>query len=438
MYFIELEKKLQEREKDGQPIRVGVAGTGFVGRALINQIQLMKGIRVSAVANRNADKAARVLKETPSPGSFTFCERGEDLKQAVEAGKIGVVENPLHLAAIDLDIVIDCMGDPQLGALLSLSCIDSGKHFIAAPEMDATIGPILQYYAQKKGVVYTGTEGDEPGVIMGLYHYVSLLGLDIVAAGKFKGFYDPRSNPQSIKPWADKFKQNPWRIASFADGSKMNMEMAILANATGLVPDVQGMHCPTTSLEKVPQVLSTRDQGGILERKGVVEVVLEVRPSGGVFVVASTKHPQIKKDLEYLKMGQGPNYLFYRPYHLCGMEIGVSILRAVLSQSATIAPKGAPVAEVIAVAKRDLNVDEELDSIGGYTSYGLLDRSDVVKRLGLLPLGLASECRLIRPIKGGEPIPLDSVIFRDRSLLYELWNLQRRIFHGDDGFKNDG
>lgn len=428
MLLLDLGARLTQREKNGQPIRVGIAGTGFVGRALINQIQFMKGITIFGVANRREKKAARVLKDSPSSPTYQFCKTVRELEEVIRSKKIGIVEDPLQLAAVDLDIVIDCTGDPQLGAQLSLSCIDSGKHFIAAPEMDATVGPILHYLAQKKGVVYSGTQGDEPGVTMGLYQYVSLLGWEIVAAGKFKDYYNPFSNPQSVKPWADKYQQNPWMIASFADGSKMNMEMAILANATGLVPDVRGMHCPTSSLEKVAEIMATQEQGGILKKKGVVEVIQGVEPSGGVFVVATLKHPQLIKDLAYLKMGPGPNYLFYRPYHLCGMEMGLSILQAVLCQMATIAPQGAPVAQVITMAKRDLKIHEQLDSVGGYTNYGLVDRSEVVHHLDFLPLGLAKGCYLTRPIKAGEPITLDSVVGQEDSVLFRLWCLQKEIF----------
>jgi len=216
-------------------------------------------------------------------------------------------------------------------------------------------------------------------------------------------------------------------ISSFADGTKMNMEMAILANATWLIPDIRGMHCPQATLDTVVKVLNTRGQGGILNSTGVVEVVQSVEPSGGVFVVATTSNPQIRKDLKYLKMGEGPNYLFYRPYHLCAIEMGFSIIRALLHKEATIAPNGDAVAEVIACAKRDLKPGEVLDDIGGYSFYGLIDHKKTVREQRLLPVGLAPKSRVVRPIKVNHPVILDDVEIDQNTVLWKLWQQSNEI-----------
>lgn len=421
-----LQQMLIKREMHQQPIRVGIAGAGFLGRGLINQLTMMKGIKITAVANRNLEKTALILERNNL--SFKFCSTLKDLIQVMDEGRMGITSNPLCLPFTHLNIIIDCTGDPKLGALLALLSIENNKHFIAAPEMDATIGPLLQEKAKKKGVVYSGAFGDEPGVIMDLYSFVCLLGLRVLAAGKFKGYYNPSANPNTVKPWAEEYDQNPFMIASFADGSKMNIEMTLLSNATGLFPDVRGMHCPPSSLSEVTTVLTTKENGGILHSTGVVEVVLDVKPEGGVFVIATTDHPQLKKDLEYLKMGPGPNYLFYRPYHLCGVEMGLSIIQAALFHKATIAPKGSPVSQVIAIAKRDLEAKEELDPIGGYTYYGLMDHSALIYDKELLPLALAEGSQIIKPIKKGEPIPLHAVKIEEDSILYKLWLQQRYYF----------
>lgn len=420
--------ELKQRARDNRPVRVAVAGTGFIGHGLINQLGLMRGMQVVAVANRSARKAEKVLARLVPPVSYCFCKKRAEMKEAVSKGQIAVVGDLLLLAAADVDIICDCTGNPQAGAELALAAIASGKHYIAGPEMDTVVGPLLNYMARDKGVVYSGAGGDEPGVVMDLYRYVSLLGFEIIAAGKFKGYYDYRSTPRSVKPWADKFGQNPYMIASFADGTKMNIEMAQLANATGLVPAVRGMHCPRATLDGVARVLSLREQGGILDITGVVEVVLGVEPSGGVYVVATTSHPRVAADLKYVKMGDGPNYLFYRPYHLCAVEMGISVARAVVCGEATIKPMGPPVAEVIAVAKRDLKTGELLDNIGGYTFFGVIEKAPVAREQGLLPVALAAGARVVRPVKTGEPLAINDVEFSRESVLWKLRERQEEIF----------
>lgn len=424
----QLIKDLRHREACNNPIKVAVAGTGFIGRGLINQIGLMKGIRVTAVANRNPEKALGVLAQSGISLKYRLCKGQDDLNEAVRNGETGVVADPLLLTSAEVDIVCDCTGDPETGAALALSAIEHGRHFIANPETDATVGPLLKYLAEQKGLVYSGAEGDEPGVIMNLFRYVSLLGLDVVAAGKFKRYHNPFATPSSVKPWADKFEQNPNMLASFADGTKMSIEMALVANATGLVPEVRGMHCPRATLDTVARVLSLKEQGGVLHSTGVVEVVLDVEPSGGIFVVATTSNPQVVKDLQYLKMGDGPNYLFYRPYHLCAVEMAFSVIRAVLANESTIAPIGAPVADVLAVAKRDLKPGEVLDCIGGHTFYGLIDKAQAVKEHHLLPVGMAQGARILKPVRVNEPISRKDVEAGYGSVLWKLKEEQDRLF----------
>ena len=416
-----LREELAAREKAKNPVKIGVAGAGFLGRGLVNQISRMEGLRVVALAARRPEQAEAVLRQTGKTVKYRRCHDLESLQKAIGRGEVGVVTDPLLLAAADLDIVVDCTGDPETGAALGCATIKAGRHFIANPETDATAGAALKVLADQAGVVYSGADGDEPGVIMNLYHYVSLLGLEIVAAGKCKGYLNHFATPATVKEWAARFGQNPYKIASFADGTKMNIEMAIVANATGLLPDTRGMNCPRGTLEEVVRLMQKREDGGVLSRTGVVEVVLGAEPSGAVFVVAAVTHPQIRKDLQYLKMGDGPNYLFYRPYHLCGIELGIAVARAVLAHEATIAPAGPPVAEVLAVAKRDLRPGEVLDQIGGYTFYGLIDRAAVVRRENLLPVGLAPGARVIRPVKAGHPLTMDDVELKPGSILRELY-----------------
>ncbi len=421
MLFNQVERELAYREKNNEAIKVGIAGTGFIGRGLINQIELIKGIRLTAVANRNLEKALTVIKQAGYKDSeIAVCRNETEIKNATSYHKITVFSDMQHLPLTEADVIVDCTGDPKPGAILAKSALDYRINYIAAPEMDSVAGPALKRIADDKGVVYSGADGDEPGVTIGLFRYVSMLGFKVVAAGKFKSFYNPHANPDTVKPWADKYAQNPYMIASFADGTKMNIEMAILANASGLVPDKRGMHCPEGTLNTVSEILNTKEQGGILSSTGVVEVVLNVEPSGGVFVVASTTNRQIMRDLQYLKMGRGPNYLFYRPYHLCSIEMVITIIRASIHGEATIAPQKR-VAGVLTAAKKDLKPGDILDNIGGYSFYGQIEKEHIIREQGLLPVALAPGVRIVKHKKQNDPVTIKDVEIDTDSLLYRFW-----------------
>jgi predicted homoserine dehydrogenase-like protein len=421
MNFNQVEDELGRREKSNDLIRVGIAGTGFIGRGLVNQVGLLKGIKLSCVANRNLEKALRVLKDAGIPAAgIACCETVSKIKEAVAGGKVAVLKDIQMLVEAEPDIIVDCTGDPQAGAALAVSVLEQGIDFVAAPEMDSIAGYALNKIARDKGAIYSGADGDEPGVTMGLYRYVSMLGFRVVAAGKFKGYYDRFANPDTVKPWSTRYAQNPYMISSFADGTKMNIEMSILANASGLTPEKRGMHCPRASLDTVPKVLSLKEQGGILESEGVVEVIQGVEPAGGVFVVASTPNPQIKLDLQYFKMGDGPNYLFYRPYHLCSIEMVVSIIRVAIHRETSIVAQRS-VAGVLTCAKKNLKAGDELDRIGGYSFYGLIDRQETIMEQGLLPAVFAPGARLLKDKETDEPLTFDEVEIDRDSILYRLW-----------------
>lgn len=412
--------KLKDRESVGNPIKVAVAGTGFIGRGLINQISLMKGIKVVAVANRSLDKAEEVIRQSKNGMSSKVCKDESEINKSIREGKVAIVSSPLLLAESEADIIVDTTGDVMTGASLALVTLNNKKHFIANPEMDVTVGPALNEIARTNRVIYSDQEGDEPGVIMGLYRYVKLLGLNVIAAGKFKKYYDRHANPTTVKKWADKAEQSSYKISSFTDGSKMSIEMAIVSNATGLVPDIRGMHLPSATLDTVTKILNTKETGGIISSKGIVDIVFDVEPSGGVYVVATTSHHRIKKDLQYYKMGNGPNYLFYRPYHLCSFEMAVGIVRAIIDGDSTIKPLDKPVADVMAVAKKDLLPGDTLDDIGGYSYYGLIDKAKTIKEENIVPIGLAKGAKVIKSVKMDMPITFDDIEIDDTTTLWKL------------------
>jgi predicted homoserine dehydrogenase-like protein len=268
--------------------------------------------------------------------------------------------------------------------------------------------------ADEAGVVYTNSDGDQPGVLKRLVEYVDGIGLEVVAAVNCKGFLDAYATPDSIRPWAERQNTSLPMTTAFTDGTKMNIENAVLANATGLVPEVRGMHGVTTE-----PATALVDCLAVFGNRGLVDYTLGGDFGGGVFVIGYGVDPvMIQPYMKYLKMGDGPNYLFYRPYHLCHMETPLSIAEAVLDGEPTIAPRAEPVAEVIAIAKRDLRAGERLDGIGGYTCFGRIDEVDNAH--GLLPIGLTENVLLTRPVQKDAPVPLEAVELDDSSLLMQL------------------
>jgi len=277
-----------------------------------------------------------------------------------------------------------------------LRAIEHGKHVILMnAELGATVGPILKVYADGAGVVITDADGDQPGAIMNLYRFVKTIGYQPVLAGNIKGLQDPYRTPETQREFALKHRQKPRMVTSFADGTKISMEMAIVANATGFKVGRRGMYGPrcdhvNDALKLFPL---TQLLGG-----GLVDYILGAEPGPGVFILGYNEHPIKQQYLQYLKMGDGPLYVFYTPYHLCHLEVPLTVARAVLFQDAAITPLGSPVCEVITVAKRDLKAGEVLDGIGGFTCYGVLDQAEVCQAESLLPMGLSEDCLLIRDI----------------------------------------
>jgi len=262
-------------------------------------------------------------------------------------------------------------------------------------ELDATLGPILKAEADKAGVVITNSDGDQPGVIMNLFRFVGSIGCRPVLAGNMKGLQDPYRTPETQKGYAAKYHQKPAMVTSFADGTKISMEMAVVANATGFKTGKRGMYGPQCKHVTDTPMLFPREQ---MLNGGLVDYVLGAEPAGGIFIIGYQENPLQQQYMNYYKMGDGPFYVFYTPYHLCHLEAPLTAARAVLFHDAAIAPMGGPVCDVITVAKRDLKAGEIIDGIGGFTCYGMLDNSEVCRKDKLLPMGLSEGCRLTRDI----------------------------------------
>jgi predicted homoserine dehydrogenase-like protein len=329
-----------------------------------------------------------------------------------------------------IDAIIEVTGAVEFGANVALHAIQNGKHIILMDaEVDGTVGPILKVYADKAGVIFTNADGDQPGVTMNLFRFVKSLGVKPVLCGNIKGLHDPYRNPTTQEGFAKKWGQKPAMVSSFADGSKISFEQAIVANGTGMRVAKRGMFGPTLpSGTPLKEAMSLYPLEEVLKGSGIVDYVVGAEPGPGVFVLGTHDHPIQKHYLNLYKLGEGPLYLFYTPYHLCHFEVPQTIARAVLFNDATLAPLGKPYVEVVATAKIDLKAGEVIDGIGHYMTYGLCENADVQQRENLLPIGVAEGCILRNDIAKDQVLTYDDVILPEGRLIDKLRKEQEEYF----------
>ncbi len=398
-----LDKALQLREDQDRPVRVALIGAGFMGRAIAQQLLTpLPGLRLVGIAARRAESAQRAYLEA-GVTDYARPENASQVDRAIVAGRAVVVEDPALLCQADgVDVVIEVTGHVEQSAHTVMQAIRYGKHVVLMnAELDATIGPMLKVYADRAGVVITNTEGDEPGVALNLYRFVKTIGYQPVMAGNIKGFYDVRRNPDTQLGFAEKTKQNVNMVTSFADGTKLSMETCIVANATGLRAGRRGMFGHRCAhVKDVLQHFSAEQ----LLHEPLVDFVLGAEPGSGAFVVGYNDNPYKAHQMSYFKMGDGPLYVFYTPFHLPHLEVAVTVGRVALFQDAAVTPIGAPVCDVVTVAKRPLKAGELLDGIGGFTCYGMIDNAETSIGQNTLPMGLADGCRLLRDVPADQPI----------------------------------
>lgn len=401
---------LKRREAEGRPIRVGMIGAGFMGRGLANQIlNSVPGMRLAAVSNRSIEGARRAYVEHGRPEPLLASREGQ-LEDAIRAGKPVVTEDAdLIIDSDHIDCVVDVTGAVEFGARITLRAIERRKHMVTMnAELDATVGPILKSYADKAGIVLTGCDGDQPGVQMNLYRFVKGLGLTPLVCGNIKGLQDEHRNPTTQKGFAEKWGQNPYMVTSFADGTKISFEQAIVANATGMTVQKRGM-VGREHAGHVDELTRAYDVHELKRLGGVVDYVVKSLPSPGVFVLATHEDPKQRHYLNLYKLGEGPLYSFYTPYHLCHFEVPHSVARAVLFGDAVIQPIDGPRVEVIATSKIPLMAGDVIDELGGYRSYGVAEAYPVARRERLLPMGLAEGCRLKRNVAADQALTYDDV-----------------------------
>jgi predicted homoserine dehydrogenase-like protein len=401
-----LAEALDRRRREGRPVRIGLIGAGQMGTDIIVQTSLMAGIEVVAAADAIPENVSAACKI--AGGAVRSPETVDDaagVDRAVARGRLAVGRSYRDVCgAQSVDVVIDATGNPNVGAQVALATIAAAKHIVMMNvEADVTIGAYLASKAAAGGVVYTLGAGDEPSATMELVNFLRGLGYPIVAAGKGKNnAFRTDATPDAYVEEAKRRNMNPRMLVEFVDGSKTMVEMVALANATGLVPDIPGMHGPSAAVDQLHAVFCPREEGGLLARKGVVDFTVARGVAPGVFAVAEMRHPRLIERMSDLQLGAGPYYAFFRPYHLTSLEVPLSAAAAVLHGVSHMRPLATPVAEVGARAKRELEPGQKLDAIGEYCYRGFaLSRTDALAQ-NALPLGLAQGATVTRRIAAGD------------------------------------
>jgi predicted homoserine dehydrogenase-like protein len=432
--MIIVDTALNDLEANGTPIRVGLVGPGFMGYAMARQLILYaKGMRLAAVSSRDPARAAKAFTDA-GVAHPRLAETLDEFSDAVRRGASVFTSNWRLLCESDeIDVVIDVTGAVEFGAHLALAAIEHGKHLILSnAELDGTVGALLKRRGDEAGVIVTTCDGDQPGVEMNLYRFVRGMGIRPVLCGNIKGLQDRYRNPTTQIPYAKKWGQKPEMVSAFADGTKISFEQALVANATGMTVAQRGMtgacFAPGTPLEEAIAELPL--ERAAAEGAGFVDYIVGASPLPAVFVVGTTDDPVQQHYLRLYKLGDGPFYLYYTPYHLCHFELPTTIGRVMLFGDTVGAPKAGLMVEVVTAVKTDLRAGATLDGMGQYMTYGTCENADVARRENLLPIGVAEGCRLTRDVRRDDVLTYDDVELPPGRLVDRLRREQEELFNG--------
>ena len=430
----EIDTKLEQLEKEGRPIHIALIGAGQMGKDIVSQVSQMKGVVCDIVVDLRIDTVLDAYRQAGEEKDVVIAESVREAETAIDAGKkVATTNYKLAVASRQIQSVIDATGSPEMGARITLDCIFHKKHIVMMNvECDVTVGPILHKLCERAGVVYSLTAGDEPGSIVEVYRFAKALGFEVVAAGKGKNNpLDIHANPD-MKEWREKAaarEMNPRMLLEFVDGSKTMIEMAAVSNATGLKPDIRGMHGPKCNVKDLARVFSLKEQGGILEHTGVVDYGIgDINP--GVFVIVTTQNQRIIDGLVQRDMGRGPNYLLYRPYHLCSIETPITAVQSVLYGESTAHPMDHLTSECITIAKKDLKKGERLDMIGEYCYRASIEDAQIAREGNMLPVGLAKGAVMKCDLPAESVVTYDMVELNDDSVLLQLRRVQDQMLSG--------
>src|SRR5678815_505958 len=420
-----VDEALREREAAGRPIRVGVVGAGATGRAIALQLGTpVPGIRLAGIANRTPAHAERAFREA-AIRDWKSAETAGDADSLIARGIPVLTTDPQLLTrSREIDIIVEVTGTVDFAASVVLDAIAHRKPVVMVnAELDSLIGPLLKAKADEAGVVLTHTDGDEPGVAMTLVRYVQSVGLRPVAAGNIKGMVDYYRTPDTQAKFAAQHDQDVRKVTSFADATKLSMETTVLANATGYGVARRGMVGPACGYVRELAKLLPPDA---MLAGGIVDYSVGASPHTGGFVVVHEENPYKRTQLAYYKLGDGPFYVFYTPFHLPHIQLPSTIARAVIHSDPTVAPLAGPSCEVVTVAKRDLRAGERLDGVGGFCAYGLIDGHAPARAMNALPIALSDDCVLLRDIAKDAVVSFDDVQMPPTRLSDTLWLEQQR------------
>jgi predicted homoserine dehydrogenase-like protein len=445
MYLAEL------RARANDPARVGIVGVGRMGRGIADQISTMTGMRVRALADLYGDRALRGFVENGwDRDQVCVTEHLGTAADALRAGRAVATEDPLLVPRLELEAVVEATGSPETGAQVAAATIDSRHHAVMLNvEADVVVGPLLAARAREAGVVYTLASGDQPGAIFEMVEWARALGFEVVCAGRGTVLFpdDHHATPETYAEMAARNRMNPKMYNEFRDGTKSQLEMVAVSNVLRMPPARRGMHEPYCRWQDLGRVFALKGEGGILDGPGVVDMANAVNQLGeyvhedkvfpGVFVVVTSRHEGVRSAVGSLfepgfggtPQQWGPNWGLFRPYHLACVEVPMSVARAVIAGRPTGELEGGPVAELVTIAKQDLEPGDKLDGGGGRTVYGLSERYEVARRLNLLPFGFAYEgTQVKRPVARDQVVTWDDVEADTSTPLYQMRQDQDRLF----------
>ncbi len=417
MYYSAKLEKLSK--KNGKNYKIAVVGVGQMGRGFASQCNKFPGLDVACLVDLDINRIRKVFKEITELEPVISGDLKTLLNALENNQPIGFTDISL-ISKLPLDVVVEATGVPEIGAQVTESSLKSKKHVaVLNVECDVTIGPLLKKIAEENNVIYTVCHGDEPIEAKALVDFARDLSFEVICAGKGKNNpFEPLSTPDTVAEKAKAQNMNPKMLCSFTDGSKTMIEMAALANATGLKLTKRGMLGPETTVKKLQETYALKKDGGILEEAGVVDYCTgDVAP--GVFVVIKTDDEYVSEEMTYLKMGSGPYFALHRPYHLASVEAPISIAKILLDNEPSLVCEER-ITEVIAATKKDLMPGDVLDGIGGYCYRGIADIREDAEKENLVPIGLLQNAKVKKPLSTGQLISWDDVEIDESQTIVRL------------------
>jgi len=413
---------LQRRADSTGDASVAIVGAGYVGTGVVHAIGQSPGMRPSLIVNRNTDRAIAALTQMGvAADDIVVTDSVDDLTSAIRSGQPAVTTHASVIAELPIDVVVEATGAFDYGTETILGMLDAGKHVVSFnAECDALLGWLFHQRARTNDVIYTIADGDQPGVLFRLQQQVEAMGFEVTALLNCKRHLDVHQNPETGAGYAARDTTSALMTTAFGDGTKMQVEQAVVANATGLVPDVRGMH----GIESTVATAAV-DIASVLSAPGRVDFTLGGDFGAGVGILG--RHPNAdlhEKAMRFYKMGDGPNYFFFRPYHLVHLEVPLTIGELLLDNEPLVTVDGPHVAEVLAIAKKDLAAGEYLDCIGGFSAYGHIDTAE--NAAGYLPIGLVEYASMTAPVAQDAAIPLSAVSLDESKTVVREW----RAMHG--------